>query len=41
MNITLEKLKKTYTTTDRVVQAVNEVSLEIPSNTVFGIIGKR
>ena len=40
MNITLEKLKKTYTTTDRVVQAVKEVSLEIPSNTVFGIIGK-
>ena len=40
MNITLEKLKKSYTTPDRIVQAVKEVSLNIPSNKIFGIIGK-
>ena len=40
MNITLEKLKKSYTTPDRIVQAVKEVSLHIPSNKIFGIIGK-
>ena len=40
MKITLEKLKKSYTLPDLVVHAVKEVSLQIPSNTIFGIIGK-
>ncbi len=40
MNITLEKLKKSYTSPDGIVQAVKEVSLKIPSNKIFGIIGK-
>ena len=40
MNITLEKLKKTYTSSEGTVQAVKEVSLKIPSNKIFGIIGK-
>ena len=40
MNITLEKLKKTYTSSEGTVQAVKEVSLKIPSNKIYGIIGK-
>ena len=40
MNITLENLKKSYTSPDGTVQAVKEVSLKIPSNKIFGIIGK-
>ena len=40
MKITLEKLKKSYSSADLVVQAVKDVSLQIPSNTIFGIIGK-
>ena len=40
MNITLEKLKKTYNSSEGTVQAVKEVSLKIPSNKIFGIIGK-
>ena len=40
MKITLEKLKKSYSSADLVVHAVKEVSLQIPSNTIFGIIGK-
>ena len=40
MKITLEKLKKLYSSADLVVQAVKDVSLQIPSNTIFGIIGK-
>lgn len=40
MEITLENLKKTYTTGDVSVTAVNDISLKVPSNTIFGIIGK-
>ena len=40
MKITLEKLKKSYATVDLVINAVKDVSLQIPSNTIFGIIGK-
>lgn len=40
MQIKLENLEKTYTTADKSVKAVDGVSLEIPENTVFGIIGK-
>ncbi len=36
MQITLKNLEKTYDT----VHAVNNVSLTIPSNTIYGIIGK-
>ena len=41
MSIKLENLKKEYTLADgTVVHAVNGISLEIPSNTIYGIIGK-
>lgn len=41
MSIKLENLKKEYTLADgTLVRAVNGVSLEIPSNTIYGIIGK-
>ena len=40
MQIKLDNLEKTYTTSDKSVKAVDCVSLEIPENTVFGIIGK-
>ena len=40
MQIKLENLEKTYTTADKSVKAVDNVSLVIPENTVFGIIGK-
>lgn len=42
MQIKLNNLVKTYTAIDgnSKVTAVNDISLEIPSNTVFGIIGK-
>lgn len=41
MSIKLENLKKEYTLADGTrVSAVNDVSLEIPSNTIYGIIGK-
>lgn len=41
MSIKLENLKKEYTLADGTrVNAVNGVSLEIPSNTIYGIIGK-
>ena len=40
MQIKLENLEKTYTTADKTVKAVDDVSLTIPENTVFGIIGK-
>ena len=41
MSIKLENLKKEYTLSDGTrVNAVNGVSLEIPSNTIYGIIGK-
>ncbi len=40
MNIKLENLKKTYSGSDGVITAVNGISLEIPENKIFGIIGK-
>ncbi len=40
MKITLKNLKKSYSSSDLVVNAVKDVSLQIPSNTIFGIIGK-
>ena len=41
MSIKLEKLQKEYHLADgTLVRAVNGVSLEIPSNTIYGIIGK-
>ena len=41
MAIKLENLNKEYTLADgTVVHAVNGISLEIPSNTIYGIIGK-
>jgi D-methionine transport system ATP-binding protein len=36
MRITLKNLKRSYGQ----LHAVNDVSLSIPSNTIFGIIGK-
>ena len=40
MQITLKHLKKTYTTADGTINAVDDISLDIPDNTIFGIIGK-
>ncbi len=42
MEIELKKLVKSYVSSDKTatVHAVRDVSLKIPSNTVFGIIGK-
>jgi len=40
MEITLENLKKTYSSGESSVTAVDGISLNIPSNTIFGIIGK-
>ena len=40
MQIKLENLKKTYKTKDGFIEAVNDISLNIPDNTIFGIIGK-
>ncbi len=41
MSIILKDLKKEYTLADGThVNAVNGISLEIPSNTIYGIIGK-
>ena len=41
MSIKLENLQKEYHLADgTLVRAVNGVSLEIPSNTIYGIIGK-
>ena len=42
MQIELKNLVKNYTSADGLskVTAVNDISLEIPSNTIFGIIGK-
>lgn len=40
MQIKLDHLKKTYATKDGTIHAVNDISLDIPSNTIFGIIGK-
>ncbi|MCI7577576.1 MAG: ATP-binding cassette domain-containing protein, partial [Spirochaetia bacterium] len=40
MRIKLEKLKKTYKGAGGTVTAVNDISLDIPENQIFGIIGK-
>lgn len=40
MNIRIENLSKTYSANQKSIYAVNDVSLFIPENTVFGIIGK-
>lgn len=41
MKIKLENLKKTYTTKEgSSITAVNDISLDIPENKIFGIIGK-
>lgn len=40
MRIKLEKLKKYYGSDENLIHAVDEVSLDIPENTIFGIIGK-
>lgn len=40
MRITLHDLQKTYSGAGGTVAAVSGISLEIPENTVFGIIGK-
>lgn len=40
MNITLENLKKTYTSSTGSITAVNGVSLDIPENMIYGIIGR-
>lgn len=40
MEIKLDLLKKHYTSQNNTIKAVDEISLEIPSNTIYGIIGK-
>lgn len=40
MQIKLSNLCKTYSTADGAIQAVNNISLDIPENQIFGIIGK-
>ncbi|MDO4506757.1 MAG: ATP-binding cassette domain-containing protein [Spirochaetales bacterium] len=40
MRIKLENLKKTYAGAGGSVTAVNDISLDIPENQIFGIIGK-
>lgn len=40
MHIVLNQLKKAYKSADGIIQAVNDASLDIPENTIFGIIGK-
>ncbi len=40
MQIRLESLQKSYNTDSSAIKAVQNISLNIPSNTVFGIIGK-
>ncbi|MCR5613645.1 methionine ABC transporter ATP-binding protein [Treponema sp.] len=40
MEIKIENLIRTYHQTDSTVEAVKNVSLNIPSNTIYGIIGK-
>jgi D-methionine transport system ATP-binding protein len=40
MEIKIENLAKTYVQDQKTVEAVNDVSLSIPSNTIYGIIGK-
>lgn len=40
MQIKLSNLCKTYSTAEGSIQAVNNISLDIPENQIFGIIGK-
>ncbi|MDR2898574.1 MAG: ATP-binding cassette domain-containing protein [Spirochaetaceae bacterium] len=40
MRITLKDLKRTYNADGGDIPAVNGITLEIPSNTIYGIIGK-
>lgn len=40
MTIRLESVKKSYKTESSLIKAVQDISLNIPSNTIFGIIGK-
>ena len=40
MEIKIENLAKTYVQDQKTVEAVNDVSLSISSNTIYGIIGK-
>ncbi len=40
MHIVLKNLKKTYKSTDGYIEAVSDTSIDIPENTIFGIIGK-
>ncbi|MCM1322137.1 MAG: methionine ABC transporter ATP-binding protein [Bacteroides sp.] len=40
MRIHLDSLKKTYSAPEGAVNAVDNITLDIPSDTVFGIIGK-
>lgn len=40
MEIKLDLLKKHYTSQNNTIKAVDKISLEIPSNTIYGIIGK-
>ncbi len=40
MQLTLKNLKKQYPAQDGIITAVKDISLTIPDNTIFGIIGK-
>ena len=40
MQIELQHLKKTYTSQNGAITAVNDISLKIPENKIYGIIGK-
>ena len=40
MEIKIQNLARSYVQDEKTVEAVNDVSLNIPSNTIFGIIGK-
>lgn len=40
MQLTLTNLKKQYKAQDGIITAVKDISLTIPDNTIFGIIGK-
>lgn len=40
MQIELRNLKKTYISQETQITAVDNISLEIPENKIFGIIGK-
>ncbi|HBG36741.1 MAG TPA: phosphate ABC transporter ATP-binding protein [Treponema sp.] len=40
MDIRLENLKKYYPSQNTMIKAVDDISIDIPSNTIYGIIGK-